>query len=300
MIVYSIIVTYNGIKWIEKCLGSLKNSTINITVIVIDNGSTDGTVEFIESQYPDINLIKSPENLGFGQANNRGIKIAYENNADYFFLINQDAWVQCDTVEKLILSHKKNPEYGIISPIHLEGRGVALDLNFATYISKYKPVQLLSDLILQRDSKKLYETLFVNAAAWLLTKTCVNSVGGFSPMFFHYGEDDNYVNRARFHGHKIGFDTSAFIYHDRPQYNTTKYFDEFNVAKRNKANHFCNPNKKISIEKKIILEMIIVRAAFKKFSLNKALLEIIKSFLQNKNFIKHRNKTAKKGLHYLN
>ena len=68
--VYAVIVTFNGIKWIDKCFLSLLNSSISIKIIVIDNGSSDMTSEYIKSNFPTIELIETGKNLGFGQANN--------------------------------------------------------------------------------------------------------------------------------------------------------------------------------------------------------------------------------------
>lgn len=82
--IYFIIVTYNAMKWAEKCFSSLRNSSIPVHTIVVDNGSIDGTQDYIKSQFPDVELIQSAENLGFGKANNIGIEKAYKNGADFF------------------------------------------------------------------------------------------------------------------------------------------------------------------------------------------------------------------------
>ena len=80
---YIIIVTYNGMKWLEACLSSCRK----YSVIVIDNNSSDNTVSFIEQKYPNTILLKQNKNLGFGAANNIGINYALQNNADYVFLL---------------------------------------------------------------------------------------------------------------------------------------------------------------------------------------------------------------------
>lgn len=89
--VYVIIATYNGKKWINSCFSSIYNSTVPLNTIVVDNGSTDGTQNIIREQFPKVNIIQSKTNIGFGQANNLGIKKAYDSGADYIFLLNQDA-----------------------------------------------------------------------------------------------------------------------------------------------------------------------------------------------------------------
>src|SRR5579871_5439126 len=92
-----IIVTYNGMKWMSKCMHTLYNTNMPIDVVVIDNGSTDGTQKFIIENYPQAQFIQSQQNLGFGKANNIGILKAIEENYDYAFLLNQDGYLEPDT-----------------------------------------------------------------------------------------------------------------------------------------------------------------------------------------------------------
>ena len=73
--VFVIVVTYKGMQWYDRCFTSLRNSTIPIQTIVVDNASGDGTVEYIKENYPEIMLIESKENLGFGKGNNLALNI---------------------------------------------------------------------------------------------------------------------------------------------------------------------------------------------------------------------------------
>lgn len=212
--IYIIIVTYNGESWIRKCLQSLQNSTIPVHVIVIDNCSSDNTSEIIRKEYKDIEFILSDSNLGFGKANNIGIRLAVENNADYVFLLNQDAWIEPDTLKILVNAHQESSGIGIISPIHLNGKGDALDANFLSYMNADATPEILSDAFLSR-LQPLYETRFVNAAAWLISRECFLKVGGFDPVFNHYGEDEDYIKRVYFHNFKVAINTECYAFHDR-------------------------------------------------------------------------------------
>ena len=87
MKVLVIIVSYNFERWIDRCLNSLRHSEYPIDVLVIDNGSKDQTIQRIKNDFPEIRLIESPENLGFGKANNIGMKIALEEGYQYVFLL---------------------------------------------------------------------------------------------------------------------------------------------------------------------------------------------------------------------
>jgi GT2 family glycosyltransferase len=215
-ITYAIIVTYNGSKWVDKCFGSLVNSSIPLHILAIDNASTDGTPEVIRQKYPQVEVIETGKNLGFGKANNIGLKRVLDDNADFAFLLNQDAWVESDTVEKLINSHKSNMQYDLLSPIHLNGYGDAIDRNFQNYLGSFYTPGFYSDLYLNK-LKSIYRGIYANAAAWLLTRKCVESVGGFDPLFKHYGEDNDYINRLHSQNLCLAIVPNALIYHDRPQ-----------------------------------------------------------------------------------
>jgi len=197
--------------WIDKCLKSCKGNR----VVVIDNASTDETISYIKENFPEVELFPQDKNLGFGQANNLGIKYALDQGADYVFLLNQDAYLHTECIETLIAVHKQNPEYGILSPIHLNGKGSALDDNFLMYLNRYKITNKLFTDVFTRGFSKHYDIEFVNAAGWLISRECIEKVGGFDPLFFHYGEDRNYCQRIAYHGFKLGIVPNTFINHDR-------------------------------------------------------------------------------------
>jgi GT2 family glycosyltransferase len=214
--IFVIIVTYNGSKWYDKCFGSLRASTIPIQTIVIDNASSDNTASYIKNHYPEVHLIENDKNLGFGKANNIGIRYAMEQGCDYVFLLNQDAWILPDTIEKLYILMRENPEYGILSPIHLRGDGLNLDYNFSLYISENQC--LISDCIINKNiMKSIYEICFVNAALWFLSKECIKKIGYFDPLFSHYAEDADYLCRIKYHKAKIGVCPNIYGFHDREQ-----------------------------------------------------------------------------------
>lgn len=210
---YIVIVTYNGMSWIDTCLKSCSNHP----VIIVDNASNDKTVSFIETNYPNVLLLKQSENLGFGQSNNIGISYALDHGAEHVFLLNQDAYLMDTVLEELISFQKQNPDYGILSPIHITGNQKKLDKNFSNFMLKEKTGQFYSDFVLGNPLAPVYEVPFVNAAAWLVSKKCLVTVGGFDPLFFHYGEDDNYCQRAIYHGFKIGVLPQVFVIHDREE-----------------------------------------------------------------------------------
>jgi GT2 family glycosyltransferase len=212
--VYAIIVTYNGSAWIDKCLTSLHHSSYPVDCIVIDNDSTDNSVQIISKNFPEVLLIRSQTNLGFGKANNIGIVKALAGGADYVFLLNQDAWVDEDTISCLLEAATLQPEFGVISPLHYDGSGNNLDLGFSQYLSRQYSVVEINNFKNKKDFV-VHECEFINAAAWLVSKRCLEIVGGFGYIFYHYGEDSDYTQRMKWLDIKLGFVTNARIYHDR-------------------------------------------------------------------------------------
>ena len=213
MKLFVIIVTYKGKQWYDRCFTSLRESTLPVQTIVVDNASNDGSVEYIKEHYPEIHLIESEENLGFGKGNNLAIRYAYEHGCDYVFLLNQDAWLDdADVLNKLVTLSQRHPEYGIISPMHISPDKQSLNM-MLEYGNTVYSRRILSDLYCGT-VKEIYQTNYVNAAAWLLPRKTLSELGGFDPLIFHYGEDDDYLNRARYHGIKVGISLDSRIIHD--------------------------------------------------------------------------------------
>ncbi|KAA6326637.1 hypothetical protein EZS27_024286 [termite gut metagenome] len=208
MKILAIIISYNFERWLSVCLNSLHESVFPVDVIVIDNHSTDKTVPRIKTEYPKVRLIINQSNLGFGAANNIGIKIALQENYDAVFLLNQDAWIDSQTIGTLFQLSRKCPQYGILSPVHLNGKGDAIDQGFAVYAGVRTIDEFPSGSVPMQCS-------FINAAFWMIPSAVLRTVGGFSPLFRHYGEDKDYINRLKYHGYSVGYSSSVFGFHDR-------------------------------------------------------------------------------------
>tara|TARA_B110000438_G_C15800254_1_gene644794 strand:+ start:16 stop:954 length:939 start_codon:yes stop_codon:yes gene_type:complete len=223
--IFTIIVTYNGMHWINKCLSNIKESSAKSSILIVDNNSTDGTPQFIKKYYPECIIIQNKINLGFGKGNNLGLRYVIDHNADYVVLLNQDVYVNENTFLELIEVHKKNSQLGIISPLQLNGCGTELDDLFSTYM----PSEYNNSFKANIGGLDLIETDFVNAAIWLLPIEIIEKIGGFDPLFSHYGEDKDYCHRATFYGYKIGITPNSSAIHDR-------YYDDNNRF-RNLENH---------------------------------------------------------------
>ena len=300
--VYIIIVTYNGMQWLDKCL----KSCIDYSIVIVDNASTDDTVSFIESNYPNINLFKQTKNLGFGQANNIGIRYALDKGAEHVFLLNQDAYLVNSVLGNLVAFQKVHPKYGVLSPIHITGDKRKLDKNFSYYLRKDKTGQFYSDFVLGNTLAEVYEVPFVNAAAWLLSKRCLETVGGFDPLFFHYAEDVNYCQRVCYHDFKIGVLPNVYVIHDRNKRKREKIIDfspvYFNEMEKRYKLKFANINMDMQFDFKVkelqkeILKALIQLNFLRATGIQKelSLLKEIKPLIVNSRTI-----NALPGSHYL-
>ena len=216
-----IIVTYNAMRWIERSFASLAASSGPCDIFVVDNGSTDGTLAWLEEHHTDNLTVKRSEtNCGFGAGNNVGLHYALELGYDYVYLLNQDAWVAEDCFEKLIAAAGAHPGYGILSPVQLQADWKTQDRLFAKHCGKAVAAVSGSgsdEAASELPDSEVVPVKFVMAAHWLISRECLEAVGGFSPTFAQYGEDDNYIDRARYWAFRTGVVPAAKAVHDRAQ-----------------------------------------------------------------------------------
>lgn len=214
MKIFVVIVTYNGSTWIRLALDSLRSSTAPCTAIVVDNASSDNTVDIVRSEYAEAVLLPQRENTGFGIGNNVGISHALRAQADFVFLLNQDAYVTPSALGELAAFLRDHPAYGLVSPLHCSPDLNTLDPQTqGRYLQGYAP-QYLSDACLGRVQPH-YDIAGINAAAWMVRAAAFRSAGGFDPLFFMYGEDDDLIARMNALGQKFALLPASRIVHLR-------------------------------------------------------------------------------------
>ncbi len=303
---YIVLVTYNGMKWLPKTMASIPE---DYPVVIVDNKSTDGSIDFLESNFPEAKILQQKSNLGFGKANNLGIKYALSKGANYVFLLNQDAYLIEDVLDKLIYFQIKNNTYGILSPVHLNGRQDKLDNKFATFLENSDNSFIYSDHILKKPVKPVYNVPFINAAAWLISRKCLEMVGGFDPLFFHYGEDDNFCQRTIYHGFNIGVVPNIFIIHDREDRERIQIKPFTDIYYQRRKTSYCKDygnindkegliklSKQIKTLKRKVIKAIL-QAKIKHFSGTIKEIKLLKKIRPQ--ILESRKKNRTKGRHYL-
>jgi len=197
-----LIVTWNAIGEIEKCLNSIKNlinSDFKYDILVVDNKSSDGTREFLEKK--SINLIKNNKNLGWGYAVNQGVKIAEKKNFDWVFVLNPDTYLGNNSLVKLLDFAKTKESAKILAPVvEFQKKGKILyDLGgYLTFFGRTYHKELESlDLISEA------EPHYVSGAAVLIETNLFKKIGYFKEDYFLYFEDVDFCLRAKKSGFAI-------------------------------------------------------------------------------------------------
>jgi GT2 family glycosyltransferase len=219
-----VVVTWNAKRYVEECLASLRaNAPCGTEVIVVDNGSSDGTPDLIRETFPEVRLIVNAANHGFARGNNIGIAAS---RGRYLFLVNSDVNVPAGCLQKIIKYMDSHPEVGLLGPqmlgphheirrstmrsptlANLFGRALALDTIFRG--TRWAGGFLMGDFA--HDATREVEVL--NGWFWVARRQAVEQVGGLDEQFFMYGEDLDWCYRFRAAGWKLVFFAGAAAVH---------------------------------------------------------------------------------------
>src|SRR5262245_62379933 len=120
-LVYIIVLNYNGLRWLGACFDALLVTDYpNFRIMLVDNASSDGSVQMARDRYPQIEVIVNPENYGFSEGNNVGSREALAKNADYVVLLNPDTKVEAEWLRQLTTVGAAQTEVGILGAVQLE------------------------------------------------------------------------------------------------------------------------------------------------------------------------------------
>jgi N-acetylglucosaminyl-diphospho-decaprenol L-rhamnosyltransferase len=216
--VSTIVVTYNALPWVEKALESARGTE----VVVVDHGSTDGTLELVRERFPEATLVEQ-ENKGFGAGNNAGMRVA---SGKWFLLLNSDAWLQPGALEALVDFAEAHPDAAVVGPrlLNPDGtlqrsvRGFPTVWRIATeylFLRKLAPRSRALNAFYAGgfDHDEPREADFLMGSVLLVRRAAVEAVGGFDERYFMFSEETDWCYRLREAGWTTWFFPGAEAVH---------------------------------------------------------------------------------------
>jgi GT2 family glycosyltransferase len=213
-----VVVTHNALAHLERCLDSVRGHE----TIVVDNASTDGTVAFVRDRFPDVRVIEQG-NLGMGAGNNAGMRAAAGR---YWLLLNSDAWVVGDAVDRLATFADEHPEAAVVGPrlLNVDGtlqRSVRADPTLWRLATEYLFIRKLAPRSSRLnplyvggfDHATTREADWLSGAALLVRREAADAVGLFDEDFFMFSEEADWLYRFRRAGWKVFFYPEAEVVH---------------------------------------------------------------------------------------
>ena len=203
-----VIVNYNGVSFLKECINSLRDnlSGISFEIIVVDNNSEDESCQFLKQYFPEVKLIESKENLGFGRGNNLGVENA---KGEAILLLNNDTILLNSLLPAIETLYSKS-ENGIVSINMLDGEKQYLSA-VGRFPSPFRMIKIAFLKDRRKDFQKgkfiddLYEVDWVCGAFMLIRKTDYEAVNGFDIDYFLYVEDVDLCKKMKDLGKKCIF-----------------------------------------------------------------------------------------------
>jgi GT2 family glycosyltransferase len=216
--VTAVTVTLNGLPWIERCLESLRG----LETIVVDHGSTDGTLELVRERFPEVQVIEQ-ENRGYGAGLNAGMRVA---SGRYYLIVNSDAWFVGDAVERLAEAADTRPDAAVVAPrlsnpdgtLQRSVRGFPTLWRLATeylFLRKLAPRSRVLNAFYAGgfDHDEPREVEWVMGACFLVRREAADAVGLFDEDFFLFSEETDWLYRFHLAGWKTWFFPGAEVVH---------------------------------------------------------------------------------------
>jgi hypothetical protein len=215
-LVITIIPNWNLRTDLGECLNSLQESTYaDHRVIVVDNGSIDGSPEFVREQYPWVSLIALRENRGYAAALNVGIISALKQGAEYVFALNNDTVVEAETLARLVEILESDESIAIAAPkiLYYDHPTTIYRLGDRIYPLLPLPLAFGQGWSDGPRFSDVTEYDYVTGCAMLIRASLFRDIGLFDTGFFMYYEDADFCRRARSRGHRIICVGDTVIYH---------------------------------------------------------------------------------------
>lgn len=209
-LVYVIILNFNGSRWLQSCLQSLcATEYANFKTVLVDNASTDDSVELVRQHFPEIELIANSANLGFSEGNNVAIRKALTESADYVVLLNPDTKVTPRWLSELITVGEQEKEVGILGAVQLTYDGEEFNTWTTTALSEHL-VELQSET-----ARDWIPVEWVEGACFAIKREVIEHIGLLDPIYFAFYEEIDFCRRAAHQGYKTAIVPRSRIHHFR-------------------------------------------------------------------------------------
>jgi GT2 family glycosyltransferase len=217
--VLAVIVNWNGKDDVLECLESLKKVNYpsdKFKILVVDNGSSDGSHAAISKTYPDVTLLKNTKNLGYVQAVNQGIQQGLDWNVEYVWICNNDIVVDEDTLAHLVETGQNDTHIGVVAPVIYSYReprtidNIGYKINFWT--GRLKKLKYKEDIFPDPPSRKC--DVDSNLGCSNIIKTSLfRTIGMFRPIYKLYFEETDFNVRAKRSGFRVVIARKAKVWH---------------------------------------------------------------------------------------
>lgn len=208
-----IILNWNTADLLAACLASLAQVTVAHEVIVVDNGSADGSAAMVRERFPAVTLLALPDNLGFARGNNAGLGVA---QGRYLLLLNPDTEVRAGCLESLVAFMEAHPTIGIAGPTlwNPDGSLQPSLLHVPTLRLEFLRQTMLFRLLpAERQPSHPHPVEGVTGAALLIRRACLEQIGPLDPAIFMFYEDTDWCRRATEAGWAVWFVPCEGIMH---------------------------------------------------------------------------------------
>jgi GT2 family glycosyltransferase len=211
-----IVLNWNRRQDTLECLQSLEELTFpHFQVTVVDNGSSDGSVEAIREAFPTVSLLVNPENLGFAEGNNVGMRHVLGEGADYVFLLNNDTVVHPALLDELVAVAESDPQIGVVGPkiCYYDRRDRLWYAGAREQWLRRIPATVGLDEPDQGQYDQVCETACVYGTAMLIRRQVLEKVGLLDERFFCYHEDADFCMRVRQAGYRCVYNPRGLVWH---------------------------------------------------------------------------------------
>ena len=214
-----VILNWNGKRVTVECLDSLKGIDYgNYEILLVDNGSTDGSQEYFRAQYPEISLIENEKNLGFGEGNNVGIRHAMNRRADYVILLNNDTLVHTKFLSELVHVAESNSRIGFVGPkIYYHDwhsqRDVIWSAGGSVNLWIGKTLNIGDGEKDRGQYGEIREVDWLEGSCLMVKREVVQRMGLLDATLFAYWEDADWCIRGSHMGYTSVFVPNAIIWH---------------------------------------------------------------------------------------